>query len=191
MGISDVYLTKEGHEKLIKELDYLRTVRRRELSAAIGQARELGDISENAEYDAAKEAQGMNEKRIAELEIKLSNARIIDYEDIPKDQILLGAKVKLKDLKTAEEFEYTLVSELESDFEQGRISVSSPVGQALLGHKEKEIIEIHVPAGILKYEVLQISRSRMIVFFYNPLLPARGQVVNDTDAPGGKFPLLL
>lgn len=100
----------------------------------------------------------MNEKRVAELEMKLSNARIIDYEDIPKDQALLGARVKIRDLKTQEEFEYTLVSELESDFDQGMISVSSPVGQALLGHKENETIEINVPAGILKYKILKISR---------------------------------
>lgn len=158
MGFSELYLTMAGHEKLIKELEYLKGVRRRELSEAIAQARAHGDISENAEYDAAKDAQGMNEKRVAELEMKLSNARIIDYEDIPKDQALLGARVKIRDLKTQEEFEYTLVSELESDFDQGMISVSSPVGQALLGHKENETIEINVPAGILKYKILKISR---------------------------------
>ena len=152
------HLSPEGYEKLRKELKFLRTVRRRDLSKAIGKAREHGDISENADYDAAKDAQGMNEKRIAELEEKLSNAQILDDTNMPKDEALVGATVKLKDLNSKEVLQYTLVAELEADFSQGKISVTSPVGSGLLGHKKNEMVEIQVPAGILKYKILKISR---------------------------------
>lgn len=156
--MDDIYLTRSGYEKLIKELDFLKREKRKQLSKAIGEARAHGDISENAEYDAAKEAQGLNEKRIAELEYKLSHARIIDDENIPKDEVLIGATVTLKDLDLKEELEYTLVAEIEADYEEGKISITSPVGAALLNHKEKEIVEIKVPAGLLRYEILKISR---------------------------------
>ncbi|MDD5561060.1 MAG: transcription elongation factor GreA [Candidatus Omnitrophica bacterium] len=153
----DIYLTQEGYEKLVNELEYLKTVKRRQLSKAVGDARSHGDISENAEYDAAKDAQGHNEKHIAELEEKLSRVRILD-KDMPRDQVLIGAKVKLVDLDTEEEMEYTLVSELEADYNQNKISVTSPVGEGLLGHKENETVEIKVPAGLLKYKIIKISR---------------------------------
>ena len=153
----DIYLTQEGYEKLVEELGYLKTTKRRALSKAVGEARAHGDISENAEYDAAKDAQGHNEKQIAELEEKLSRARILD-NDIPQDQVLIGAKVKLIDMDTEEEMEYTLVSELEADYNQNKISVTSPVGEGLLGHKENEVVEIKVPAGMLKYKIIKISR---------------------------------
>ncbi|MDD5692460.1 MAG: transcription elongation factor GreA [Candidatus Omnitrophica bacterium] len=153
----DIYLTQEGYEKLSAELEHLKTVKRRQLSKAIGEARAHGDISENAEYDAAKDAQAHNEKRIRELEDKLSRVRILD-KNIPQDQVLIGATVKLKDMDTDEELEYTLVSELESDYAQGKISVTSPVGSGLLGHKENEVVEIKIPAGILKYKIIRISR---------------------------------
>jgi transcription elongation factor GreA len=158
MTDGNVYLTPEGYEKLRKELKFLKTTKRRKLSKAIGDARAHGDISENAEYDAAKEAQGLNEKKIAELETELSNAQILDDTNIPKDEALIGATVKLKDLGSKEEVQYTLVSELEADFSQGKISVTSPVGKGLLGHKKNEIVKIEVPAGILKYKILKISR---------------------------------
>jgi transcription elongation factor GreA len=158
MGWGSVYLTQDGYNKLMQELEQLRTVKRRQLSKAIGEARAQGDISENAEYDAAKDAQGMNEKRIAELEAKLANARIIDNEDMPADQVLIGATVKLKDCDTQEELAYTLVSEEEADYAQGKISVSSPVGEALLGHKIGEEVKIKVPAGVLTYTVIGIDR---------------------------------
>lgn len=157
-GMDEIYLTREGYEKLCEELEFLRTVKRRELSRAVGEARAHGDISENAEYDAAKDAQGMNEKRIAELEEKLANARIINNEDMPKDEVLIGAHVELRDLDTNEVITYMLVSETEADYNEGKISVTSPVGEALLHHREKDIVEIKVPAGIIKYEVLKISR---------------------------------
>ena len=156
--MDEVYLTRAGHKKLTKELEFLRNKKRRQLSKAVGEARAHGDLSENAEYDAAKEAQGLNEKRIHELEYKLAHARIIDDENIPKDEVLIGATVKLKDLNSQEVLEYLLVSETEADYAEGKISISSPVGEALLNHKEKEIVEIKVPAGLLKYEILKISR---------------------------------
>jgi transcription elongation factor GreA len=156
--MGEVYLTRDGYKKLIEELELLKTVKRRELAKAIGEARAHGDISENAEYDAAKEAQGLNEKRIAELEEKLRSARILDDENIPKDEVLIGATVKLKDLDTDEELEYTIVSEVEADYSQGKISVSSPVGSALLNHKENDVLEIKIPAGILRYRIVKISR---------------------------------
>jgi transcription elongation factor GreA len=156
--MNEIYLTKEGYQKLVEEFEYLKTVKRRQLSKAIGEARAHGDISENAEYDAAKDAQGLNEKKIAELAEKLGRARILDDHDMPKDEVLIGATVKLKDLASGEEFEYMFVSEEESDYEQNKISVSSPVGAGLLNHKLNEIVEIKVPAGVLKYKILKISR---------------------------------
>jgi transcription elongation factor GreA len=157
--MNEIYLTKEGHQKLVEELEQLKTVKRRQLSKAIGEARAHGDISENAEYDAAKDAQGLNEKKISELQEKLGRARIIDETTMPKDEILIGAHVKLKDLNSGEEFEYTFVSEEEANYEENKISISSPVGAALLHHKINEIVEIKVPAGLLKYSILGIERE--------------------------------
>lgn len=158
MGTGDVFLTREGHEKLMLKLEHLKKVRRRELSQAIAKAREFGDISENAEYDAAKDAQALNEKEVAELEDKLSRARIIEDENIPTDEVRIGATVHLQDLDTEEELQYTLVAEEEADYSLNKISLVSPVGKALLGHKEKEVVTINVPAGILKYKIVKISR---------------------------------
>ncbi len=152
------YLSHEGYEKLRKKLEFLQTTKRRKLSRAVGEARAHGDISENAEYDAAKDEQGLNEKRIAELEANLANAEILDDTKIPKDEALIGATVKMKDVGSGEKLQYTLVSELEADYSQGKISVTSPIGKGLLGHKKNEIVEIEVPAGILKYKILKISR---------------------------------
>lgn len=153
----EIYLTQEGYEKLASQLEQLKTVKRRQLAKAVGEARSHGDISENAEYDAAKDAQAHNEKQIRELEEKLARARILD-KNMPKDEVLIGATVKLKDMDTDEELEYTLVSELEADYNQNKISVSSPVGQGLLGHKENEIAQIKIPAGVLKYKIIKIAR---------------------------------
>ncbi len=158
MNPDEIYLTRGGYEKLCEELEFLKKVRRRELSKAIGEARAHGDISENAEYDAAREAQAHNEQKISELELKLANARILDQESMPKDEILIGATVKLKDMVTGEELEYTFVSEVEADYSQNKISVTSPIGNGLLGHKLGEIVEIKIPAGISKYRILTILR---------------------------------
>ncbi len=154
-----IYLTQGGHDKIKKELEYLKTKKRRELAADIGTARAHGDISENAEYDAAKDAQGMNEKKIAEIEERLSQAQIIDESQLSKDEALIGATVKIKDIDSEEEEIYTLVSEPEADFANGKISVTSPVGKALLGHKVGDSVKIDVPAGTLNYKITKISRS--------------------------------
>lgn len=159
MDSSQNYLTRKGYEKLMKELEHLKTVKRRHLSKEIEKARGYGDISENAEYDAAKDAQALNEKKIVELEFKLSGARIIEHENITSDEALIGAKISLKDLDTEEELEYTLVSEVEADYDSGKISVSSPVGKGLLGHKVNEDVEIKIPAGVLRYKILKIERE--------------------------------
>jgi len=156
--MDNIYFTEEGFEKLRKDLEFLKTVRRRELSKEIGKARAHGDIRENAEYEAAKEAQALNEKRISELESKLARGQILDDTQIPKDEILLGATVELEDMDNGQKIKYTLVSEAEGDFEQGKISITSPVGKGLLGHKKGDIVNIEVPAGAIKYKVLKISR---------------------------------
>jgi transcription elongation factor GreA len=154
------YLTPEGQKKLLDKLEHLKTVKRRQLSKEIGKARAHGDLSENAEYDAAKDAQALNEKKIAELEVQLANAQImVDDHRIPKNQALLGATVTLKDMDSGEKIEYSLVSELEADLSEGKISIDSPVGKGLLGHKKNEIVEIKIPAGTLKYKILKISRQ--------------------------------
>ena len=153
-----VFLTKAGFNKLMEDLKYLKTKKRREIASALDHARQLGDLSENAEYDSAKQAQDVNEKRIAELEFKLSRGKIIDDVKISSDKVYIGAKVKLKDLDSKEDIDYMLVTEDEADFAQGKISITSPVGKALLGKKKGDIAQIKVPAGMLKYKVIKISR---------------------------------
>lgn len=156
--MADIYLSRAGYEKLREELELLKTTKRREISRAIGEARAHGDLKENAEYDAAKDAQAHNEKRISELEETLGSARLLEDENIPSDQVLIGATVKLLDLDSSEELEYTFVSEAESDYENNKLSIASPIGTGLLGHKVGEKVEVKVPAGILKYKILKISR---------------------------------
>jgi transcription elongation factor GreA len=157
--MAEIYLTKKGYQKLMEELEYLKTVKRKELSKAIGAARAHGDISENAEYDAAKDAQGMNEKRIVELEAKLAGARILEDHEISSDEVLIGATVKLKDMDTEEELEYMLVSQEEADYNQNKISIVSPVGAGLMNHRVNDTVEIKIPAGTLKYKILAIRRE--------------------------------
>lgn len=153
-----VTLTREGRDKLVRELELLKGEKRREVAKALAEARAHGDLSENAEYDAAKEAQAHNEKKIAEIEDILMRARIMDESAIAPDEALLGAKVKVLDKETSEEFEYMLVAEEESDFSENKISITSPVGKALLGHKKGDIVEISTPGGDLSYEITGISR---------------------------------
>ncbi|MFQ5952175.1 MAG: transcription elongation factor GreA [Candidatus Omnitrophota bacterium] len=157
MGEEKVPLTREGYDKLVKELEYLRGEKRRQISKDIGEAREKGDLSENAEYDAAKEAQALNEKRIAEMENTLSRAQIIESKAGKRDKVVLGTSVKVRDETSGEEFTYMLVSEEESDFEANKISASSPVGKALMGGKVGDVVEIQVPAGALQYKILNIE----------------------------------
>ena len=156
--MEDLYLTKAGYHKLIQGLEVLKNEKRRKLSKAIAEARAHGDIGENAEYDAAKEEQALNEKRIAELEEKLSRVRILDNEDIPSDEVFIGARVKITDLISTEELEYILVSAEEADYALGKISIASPIGSALLNHKVGDVVEIKIPAGILRYKIVNISR---------------------------------
>lgn len=154
-----IYLNKEAYDKLDEQVTTLKTTRRKEISIQLHDARAHGDLGENAEYEAAKEAQTFNEIRIRELEDKLARARIIKEEDLPTGIAVLGTTVRLRDLDASEEIEYALVSEVEADFAEDKISVSSPVGKGLLGHKEGESVVIKVPKGILKYEILKISRT--------------------------------
>jgi len=158
MAAGRVKLTQEGHDRLLEELENRRGEKRQEIIRALQEARAQGDLSENAEYDAAKEAQAMNEKRIAEIQDILSGCEIIDGSKIARDEALLGAMVKVKDRKTGDEFDYMLVSEEESDYDLDKISISSPVGKALLGHKVGDVVEVDVPAGIIEYKIIEISR---------------------------------
>ncbi len=153
-----VYLTRQGYENLSAELEHLKNVKRKEISQAIEQARSLGDLKENAEYHAAKEAMAANEKVIGELEDKLSRVEIVDEAGIAADKAYIGAKLRLVDLDTAAEIDYVLVGSEEADAASGLISVTSPVGKALLGHKENDVIEVEVPAGKLRYRIVKIAR---------------------------------
>lgn len=154
-----VVLTREGYEKLAEELKYLQTKKRREVANALEKARAHGDLRENSEYDAAKEAKQQLETRIAMLEQRLNQAKIVDLADLPKDKAFLGATVELKDLDSGEVIRYTLVSQDEADFAKGKISVSSPIGKGLLGKGPKEKVEIQVPAGKLKFEIIKLSHD--------------------------------
>ena len=153
-----VYLTNEGYEKLRSELEKLEKEERPVVIDAIARAREFGDLSENAEYAAAKERQMHLEKRIAEIHEKLTRSEIIDEAQIPKDKAYLGATVTLKDENNGGKLTYKLVSTDEADFSQNKISTASPVGKAMLGKKVGEKVEATVPAGTLNYEILSIDR---------------------------------
>ncbi|MFH1460041.1 MAG: transcription elongation factor GreA [Candidatus Omnitrophota bacterium] len=152
------YLTKEGFEQLQKELENLKQIKRRKIAEAIEKARALGDLKENAEYHAAKEAHSLNEAKIADLENTLANSRMIDETNIDKDKALLGAKIKIRIVNDNEIEEYTLVSEAEADFSQNKISVSSPLGQGVLGYKVGDVVQVKIPAGMITIEILEISR---------------------------------
>ena len=152
-----IYLTQKKYEELMKELERLKKTDRREIAKEIGVARDKGDISENAEYDAAKDKQGFIEKRIAELEDKLSRAAIIDNLNIDTTKVNIGAKVYLENLKTKEKFAYYLVSSEEADFSKDKISISSPVGKSLIGHKAGDTVKAQVPAGLLEYKIIKFE----------------------------------
>ncbi|MCM4166808.1 Transcription elongation factor GreA [Arenibacter antarcticus] len=152
------YYTAEGLKKLREELNFLKDVERPKASQAIGEARDKGDLSENAEYDAAKEAQGLLEMKISKMEAVLSNARLIDESQLDNSKVLVLSTVKLKNINNGMEMKYTLVAESEADLKSAKISVNSPIGKGLLGKKVGETAEITVPNGTLKFEVLEISR---------------------------------
>ena len=151
------YVTKETLEQMREELTVLKTSGRAEIARQIQEAREKGDLKENAEYDAAKEAQGYHEAKIARLESAIANARILDAKNIDTSKVSILSKVKVTNLGTKKSVEYQLVSEKEADLKSGKISVSSPIGKGLLGKKVGEIAEINVPAGVLKFQIESIS----------------------------------
>lgn len=152
------YYTPEGLENLKNEIELLRSVERPKISQQIAEARDKGDLSENAEYDAAKEAQGLLEARIAKLDDLLATARIVDDSQIDSSRVFILSKVKIKHLKLKKTFEYTLVAENEADLGAGKISIDSPIGKGLLGKAKGDIADVSTPNGIIQFEVLEISR---------------------------------
>ena len=153
-----VYLTEEAIEKLKQELQFLRTKERARMARAIAEAREKGDLSENAEYDAAKEEQGHLEARIAKMEATIASARILDEKNVDTSKAYILSTVRVRNLKMGSEQTYMLVSAQEANLAEGKISVTSPIGQGLLGKGVGDVVEIKVPAGLVKFEVLEISR---------------------------------
>ena len=151
------YMTEEGLRKLKEEIQELESVQRPEISRQIGEARDKGDLSENAEYDAAKEAQGMLEAKIAQLKNILVTARLIDESAIGTDEVRIMNKVTIKNLKTKKEMTYTLVSESEADLRSGKIAVNTPIALGLLGKKVGDVTEIEVPSGTMTFEIMDIS----------------------------------
>jgi transcription elongation factor GreA len=152
------YYTQEGLNKLKDELTELRTKGRTDIAKQIAEARDKGDLSENAEYDAAKDAQGLLELKISKLEEIVSNARVLDESTIDTSQVSVLSKVKIKNKKNGMEVLYTLVSEEEADLKAGKISTQSPIGKGLLGKKKGESVKIQVPAGVMEFEIIEISR---------------------------------
>jgi len=158
MGDKEVIMTPEGLQKLEQELEYLKSVRRHEVAERIKQAREFGDISENSEYEDAKNEQAFIEGRILTLENLLRNARLIDEADIDKFEVSVGSTVQVRDLGTGEDITYSIVGPTETNPLERRISNQSPVGRALLGHRVGDIVDVKVPAGTLHYQIVNITR---------------------------------
>ena len=156
--MSITYLTEEGLKKLQDELTHLKTVQRPLISKQIAEARDKGDLSENAEYDAAKDAQGLLELKSSKMEELLSSARIVDESKIDTSKVSILSKVKIKNLANKQEVAYTLVAENEADLKAGKISVTSPIGKGLLGKKKGEVAEIIVPSGKMNFEIISIDR---------------------------------
>ena len=157
MSKETIYLTAEGYNKLKAELDHMRSVERPNISAAIAEARDKGDLSENAEYDAAREAQGLLEMRIAQMEDTLANARVIDETKIDKSKVQILSKVTLLNHNVNREVVYTIVAEHEANLREGKLAIGTPIAKALLGKKKGDVVEVTVPAGIIKFEILDIS----------------------------------
>ena len=151
------YMTEDGLKKLKEELTHMESVERPRVVAAIAEARDKGDLSENAEYDAAKEAQGMLEMKIAQLRDTIANARIIDDSRLNTDEVQLLNKVKIKNVANGATMEYSIVSETEADLRAGKISVATPIAKAVLGHRVGDVVEVQAPAGRISFEILEIS----------------------------------
>ena len=151
-------MTKESYKKLEEKLHHLKTVRRKEISRVVGEAREHGDLRENSAYHAAKDEQGMNEMKIRELEAQLANAEVVDGKDLRESgEVRLNSTVRIKDLSSEREHVYTIVTESEADIFEKKISTSSPVGEALFGQKVGDVIEVEAPAGKIKYKIMEIK----------------------------------
>lgn len=151
------YMSEEGYKKLLADLKYMETVQRPEISRQIAEARDKGDLSENAEYDAAKEAQGMLEMKISQLKEVIAAAKIIDESKLSTDSVQILNKVELKNIKNGAKMTYTIVSESEANLKEGKISVNTPIAQGLLGKKVGDIAEIRVPQGTVSFEIVKIS----------------------------------
>ena len=151
------YMTEEGYNKMLAEINYLESVKRPEISAQRAEARDKGDLSENAEYDAAKEAQGILEGKIAQLKGLIANARLIDEKQIKTDVVQIMNKVKLKNVANGAVMTYTLVSDSEANLKENKLAISTPIAQGLMGKKVGDVAEIKVPSGILKFEIMEIS----------------------------------
>ncbi len=156
--MSIAYYTAEGLKKLKDELHNLKTVERPKISQQIAEARDKGDLSENAEYDAAKEAQGLLEARIAKMEDLVANARLIDESQVDNSKVYILSRVKIKNLKSNAVVEYTLVAENEANLAEKKISVDSPIGKGLLGKKVGDVAKVQIPAGLIDFEILDINR---------------------------------
>lgn len=155
--MDDVFLTSQGLAKMEAELRDLKIVKRKEIVTAIQEARAQGDLSENAEYDAAKEAQAYNEKRIADLQDTLNRAKLIDENNIPKHKVCIGKWVRLHNAKTGKEVKYSLVAPEEADFSAGKVSITSPIGKALVGRIVGDVVDVVAPAGATKYKLLEMG----------------------------------
>ncbi len=151
------YMTEDGYNKILAEINYLETVKRPEISAKIAEARDKGDLSENAEYDAAKEAQGIMEAKLAQLKGLISNARLIDASRIQTEEVQILNKVKIRNTKNNAVMTYTLVSDSEANIKEGKIAVSTPIAKGLMGKKVGDVVEIKVPSGVMSFEVMEIS----------------------------------
>jgi transcription elongation factor GreA len=158
-AVKEVILTPEGYEKLKGEIDHLQTTKRREVAERIRIAREFGDIAENAEYDDAKNEQMLLEHRIATLEERLRDARVIDKKDIAKDVVSVGSHVKLRDVDAKKTFEYRIVGSAEANPSENKLSNESPVGKAIIGKKKGETVEVTAPRGTLKFKILEIKAA--------------------------------
>lgn len=157
--MSDViYLTKEKRDELEKELNYLQTTGRKEMAQKIAEARSHGDLSENADYDAAKDEQGLMELKISKISATLSKSQVIDKDEFPDDKVYILSKVKVKNVKMNMEVQYTMVSDAEADFMEGKISIDSPIGKALMGKSVGDTVEINLPAGTQQFEILEITK---------------------------------
>ena len=152
-----IYLTAEGYKKIKDELEHMRSVERPAISAAIAEARDKGDLSENAEYDAAKEAQGMLEMRIAKLEDTVANARVLDESRIDKSKVQILSKVTLLNHNNQKQMTYTIVAEHEANLREGKLAIGTPIAKALLGRKKGDRVDVEVPAGTIHFEILDIS----------------------------------